>query len=211
MFGCGLCICFHPRLDEAFWESVMLDSCLQAQQSIINSVRGWISSWDESQVGRHWLAIPSVSAPSLSLCILLVGQVFGWRFCGWVDVLLPPLEDLPGYRRRLQSPYPLFLGFSARDIDSREPTHLRSPASPRDALHWFPVSLSPYQICSPHLISTPVPLLTSSTTQFPLSIYLQCLFYFPFISKLLPWSFLWLLWAVDCGMVILYFMANVHL
>jgi hypothetical protein len=49
----------------------MLDSCLQAKQSNINSVKGWLSliEWVSSW-GSNWLAIPSVSAPSLSLIIL---------------------------------------------------------------------------------------------------------------------------------------------
>ena len=67
----GLCICFYELLDETSPKTVMLGSCLQVWQSITNNVRGWffligwVSSWDS-----HWLAIPSISAPSLYLCIL---------------------------------------------------------------------------------------------------------------------------------------------
>ena len=66
-----LYICFHQLLDEASQMTVMLGSCMQAYQSINNSVRGWLSAmeWVSSWVS-HWLAIPSVSVPSLSLHVL---------------------------------------------------------------------------------------------------------------------------------------------
>lgn len=60
----GLCICFHPLLDEASQETVMLGSCLKPQQNIINRVWGrlfpigWLSSW-----ASHCLTVPSISAP----------------------------------------------------------------------------------------------------------------------------------------------------
>jgi hypothetical protein len=38
----GLCISFYLLKDEAFRETVMLGSGLQAEQSIINSVRDWL-------------------------------------------------------------------------------------------------------------------------------------------------------------------------
>jgi hypothetical protein len=83
----------------------MLCSCLQAEQSIINSVRGWLSPTEwVSSWASHWLTIPSVSSLSLSLHILWAGQNLG-RFCGWTGVTFPPLEGPPGYRRwPFQSP-----------------------------------------------------------------------------------------------------------
>jgi hypothetical protein len=55
---------------------------------------GWVSSW-----GSHWLAVPLVYAPSVSLHMLKARQILGWRFRGCIRVSLPPLEDLPGHRR----------------------------------------------------------------------------------------------------------------
>ena len=43
-------------------------------------------SWDGC-----WLAIPSVSAPSLFLHFLQIGQNLGEKFCGWVGVLISSL------------------------------------------------------------------------------------------------------------------------
>ena len=54
--------------------------------------------WDGSQIlGWLLLAIPSVSAPSLSMH--LTRQIWGQKFCGWVGVLIIPLGILFGYRR----------------------------------------------------------------------------------------------------------------
>ena len=65
------------------------------------SPMGWVSSW-----ARHWLAIPSIFAPSLFLHISQAGQILGKRFCGWVGVTLPPLEGPSAYRRwLLWAPY----------------------------------------------------------------------------------------------------------
>jgi hypothetical protein len=63
--------------------------------------------------------LPSVvgwSSPGLSdedysgLCsqhIMQTWQTVGWRFCGWVDIPIPPLEALPGYKGWLvQAPCP---------------------------------------------------------------------------------------------------------
>lgn len=55
----------------------------------------WVSSWVS-----HWLAIPSISAPSFSLHILWAGQILGGRVCGRV-ILILSLIVLPGYRRWL--------------------------------------------------------------------------------------------------------------
>jgi hypothetical protein len=57
---------------------------------------GLVSS--SSSVG---MAIPSVSAPSLSLHFFWTGQNLVWKFCGWVGVLIALLGVLPGYRRWL--------------------------------------------------------------------------------------------------------------
>ena len=48
--GIGLCICFYLLLDEAFLNTVMPVSCLQAQHSIIHSVMGWLSPMWGSQM-----------------------------------------------------------------------------------------------------------------------------------------------------------------
>lgn len=54
LFACG-CLYFHQLLNEASRKIIMLDFCLQAQQSIVNSVKGWlfpmgqVSSWVS-----HW-------------------------------------------------------------------------------------------------------------------------------------------------------------
>ena len=74
----GLCICHRLLLGEASQETVMLGSCLQAEQSIINSVRawlshmGWVSSW-----GSHWLADSSVCDSSLFPKHLVGKTTFG--------------------------------------------------------------------------------------------------------------------------------------
>ena len=77
----------------------MLGSCLQAQQSIINSIRGWLSHMEwVSSWGSHWLAIPSVCY--IFIPANLVGRTkFGLNVLWWVDVPLPPLEVLLGYKR----------------------------------------------------------------------------------------------------------------
>lgn len=73
-------------MDEASWETVLLGFCLQVYQRI-NIIRGclshvgWVSNWS-----RPWMAVPSVSAPSLSLHIYLD------RF--WVDGFMSLLMSL---------------------------------------------------------------------------------------------------------------------
>jgi hypothetical protein len=54
---------------------------------------GWVSIW-----GSHWLAIPSASVLLLSLHILWIEHILGWRLCGWVAILIFPLWVLPGYK-----------------------------------------------------------------------------------------------------------------
>jgi hypothetical protein len=88
----------------------MLDSCLWAQQSIINSVRdwcllmGWISSWVS-----YWLAISSVSAPSPMPEFLIDRINFGLKIL-WVGWCFYHSTGGPAwltYRRwTLQVPYP---------------------------------------------------------------------------------------------------------
>lgn len=64
IFHCGSLYLFTSAVDEAFQETVMIGSILQAEQSIMNNIRDWlshmgcISSWY-----IHWLDVPSVSAP----------------------------------------------------------------------------------------------------------------------------------------------------
>lgn len=72
MFGCG----------SAARKSISEDSCLQAYHSINNSVRSRLSPMGWVPISAIcWLAIPSISGPSLSLHILLTGKIWGQRFC----------------------------------------------------------------------------------------------------------------------------------
>lgn len=92
----GVCICFGQLLGGASLRIVMLGSCLQALQSIINNVRNWclpmgkVSSWSS-----YWLTIPSVSAPSSHLYFFWIGHILGQKFYGWVGVLISLLGVLP--------------------------------------------------------------------------------------------------------------------
>jgi hypothetical protein len=63
----------------------MLDSCLQAKWSIINSVRdGWLSMGWASSWASYWLTIPSVTAPS-PVPMFLVDRInFGLKVL-WVS------------------------------------------------------------------------------------------------------------------------------
>ena len=75
----------------------MLGSCLQSLQTVINS--GFLS-WDGSQVGAviGWLF--SQSWLHLYTCTSCGQDKFWFEdFFGLIDILLPPLEVLPGYRR----------------------------------------------------------------------------------------------------------------
>ena len=80
----------------------MLDSCLQAEQNIINSFGDWfpymgcVSNW-----ASHWLAIPSISA--LSLSQYLVGRTnFGLKFSD-IFLNLPRLQYIINPRNQKQS------------------------------------------------------------------------------------------------------------
>jgi hypothetical protein len=68
--------------------------------------------WNGSQVGP----VIGFNLCTIFMPMHLVGRTnFEWRFCGLVDVPLPPPEVLPGYERwPLQSPYPLLVGISVR-------------------------------------------------------------------------------------------------
>lgn len=74
-----------------------------------------------------WLTTPISFAPTLPQHILEAGQIVGLRYCGWVDVTVPPLEALLSYRRGpVQAPYPLLLRVFSQVtfVDSREfPLH----------------------------------------------------------------------------------------
>lgn len=50
----------------------------------------WVSSWT-----RYWLVTSTMSMPSLTLYIMLAGQIVGKSFCGWFHLLNPPLVILP--------------------------------------------------------------------------------------------------------------------
>jgi hypothetical protein len=93
MLGCGPLHLFHQLLDEASQKTVMLGSRLQAQQSIINSVRGWFSlSWDGSQVGAviGWpFPQPLLHLYPCTSCRR--DKFFDESFRGWVGVPLPLL------------------------------------------------------------------------------------------------------------------------
>lgn len=149
------------------------------QQSIIYSVRDWfshmewISSWDS-----HWLYVSSVSTQSFcpsdlrgkinfELKVFWVGWCFysstghptdsyhrRWPF----QSLYPPLEESQlgsWHTYRL----PVYSLFQASSCSQR--------------------FLPQISILSPSLL-LPLPLFTSSSTQFPLSIHLWWLFSFPF-------------------------------
>ena len=130
---------------------------------------------------------------------------------------LPHLEVLPGYRRYPhQSLYLQLLGVLARIIPktfrttSIEGFWLVPEMPTADSCY-----LSQPSLISPqHLILILVPISTLSPIQFPPSIHLQCLFCFPFCemhaSSLRPSLLLSFFWSVDCSIVTLYFMANVH-
>ena len=87
---------FHKKLlTRASQRIVMLGFYLQAQQSVIKSVRDWdlsiecVSSW-----AGFWLAIPPVSAPSLSLHFFQTEQV-------WVEILWEGCYPIPSLVDRI--------------------------------------------------------------------------------------------------------------
>jgi hypothetical protein len=80
----GLCVCLNALLDETSQETVMLGSCLQAQQRIINSVRVGSLPWDGSHLGPviGWLFPRSLL--HLYPCTSCRQTDFGWKVL-WVD------------------------------------------------------------------------------------------------------------------------------
>jgi hypothetical protein len=85
----GLCISLKLLPDETSQQDiVILDSCPQVYQNIINNIgdwlshREWISSW-----GSGWLAVPSVSAPFFPYTSCRQEQFW---FEGFVDGLMFP-------------------------------------------------------------------------------------------------------------------------
>ena len=139
---------------------------------------------------------------SLHLCsifvfVQLVGRTyFGSKFWGWVDVLIPPLEVLPGYRKwLLQDLYPPLLEVSTKFV----PIGPVSLVCPTNCLvsPWISILsslLSLHLICTPH--PDPAHLPIHSPTQFPPSSHFQYLFYFPFWERFkhLPWA-LFVIWC----------------
>jgi len=73
------------------YKTAILDSCLQVQHSISNSVKPWcptlrwIRNW-----ARHWMAFPSVSAPFLCLHFFYTGIILGQNFEG--SLVVPSLH-----------------------------------------------------------------------------------------------------------------------
>lgn len=71
---------------------------------------GWLSIW-----ANYWFA--SVSDLFLSLHLLQAGQIWCERLDGWIGVLIPPIEDLPGFRKlQLWASYALLLGVTIIDF-----------------------------------------------------------------------------------------------
>ena len=142
----------------------------------------------------------------------------GGRFCGWVDVLIPALGVLPGYRNwTLQDPYLPLLGVSARV------TPLDSGLLPipglwhvlEIALHMHIPSLSPdlltYDSHTMILFSYyPFFYSVLSFYQHPISILCPLLknIQLPSLGPSLLFDFYV---SVDYSMVFLYFIANIHL
>ena len=148
----------------------------------------WDSSWDS-----HWLAIPSLSAPSFISALVLARKKCGSVVFGKVGIPIPLLEILPGYRSGpFHVPYSLSLGVLAvvTLIDSWEfPLSWISSLSQRYSPHLLPVLFpSPLSQFSLQLFSlhwdTPVLPSTHSPTHFSSSIRLRGLFYFPFSATL---------------------------
>ena len=150
----------------------------------------------------------SLASHSLHLCSIFIPEhilgrtMWASKFCGWVNVPNPPLEVQSGYRKW---PYPLLAGVSSRVTPHRFPQNLsypRSPVIPRDnsKINQLPFPLP--KPLSSHLIPIPIPLLTTSTTQFSPSIHLWWLFCFPSWPRLTHPA-LNFFGSVNCNIVIL--------
>ena len=181
----------------------------------------WSSSWPS-----HCLDIPSISAPSLHLHILLVGEIVGLRFYGLVRVPATTLKDFSGYRWwSFQAPHPLLLGVLAwvTIIDFwKFPVFKVSRLSQKCSYHipLIPVrslslSLLTLSFCPSYHFIPSVPLPTPFPTQISPSIYTHVYSIIPSQWDPIhpPWAFLLLSFFgfVDCSMIILYFMATIWL
>jgi len=120
-----------------------------------------------------WLAVPSISAPPLSMASVdrpNLGLKVLW--VGWC--FLPPLEVMPAtggshFRLYILSGRNFSWGHHHKLTSGSLPCH-RPPPSPRDA-HPPQISIFTTSYLLPsstHLILTPFPCLTSSPTPFPL-------------------------------------------
>jgi hypothetical protein len=111
MFGCGS---LHPFQSAAMRNLSENSYAGPLAASITVSLTvPWIGScpWDGLR-----LVIP-VSAPCLSLQ-LYAGQILGWRLCGWVGVIIPPVGVLSGsWRWPLKVLYPPLLEARVTLID----------------------------------------------------------------------------------------------
>jgi hypothetical protein len=184
---------------------------------------GWVSSWT-----RYWLTTPSVSAPTPIPAIFCDRISFGWKFCGWVGVPIPPLGLLPGHRRQPpQNLYPQCCESQLRV----PPLILGCLPFPGLISSWRCLPPPPNQYISVHfhghlVIALPLPPpdpepppnspadslchpvsslhLLSRIVPFPFPNKAQALLRVPcFLSSLLE--------SVECSMGIQYFMANINL
>lgn len=169
----------------------------------------WVSSWT-----RYLSVTSTISMLSLTLYIMLAGQIVGKRFCGWFHHPNPPLVILPfvGVFWFLITTiivlialdlYPPLLQVLARA--TLEIFHcsgfLPWPRIDPDSSFFSQVLFPPY---SSHLIP-PVDI-----AQFTCNIY--SIFPFHEYAGVPPWAFLLIypFVAVDYSMTILYFVVNIH-
>lgn len=91
----GFYICFIPLLDETTQETIMLGSCRQPYQNIINSVRGWLSSGMGLKLGQSWV-VCSIFTPTY-----LAGKTkFGLKTL-WVDWCQLPFSKSPAWLQEI--------------------------------------------------------------------------------------------------------------
>jgi hypothetical protein len=96
MLAVSLYICYHQLLDKVSQKTVMLGLCLQALQSIINRIMGWLSpmGWVSSWVSLvdRFLDLCSIFIPAH-----LVGKAnFGSRVL-WLAWCSPPPSGNPDW------------------------------------------------------------------------------------------------------------------
>ena len=90
-----ICICFPLLLDEAFQQTTMLGSCLQAQQSIINNARGWMSFSHGMGLKLGLLVAHSLSLWFFFIPVQIVCRTnFGLKIL-WPDWCFPPTTESP--------------------------------------------------------------------------------------------------------------------